>query len=76
MDEQEQAVALQIESSQFSCKLADDIIRKWKRARTNKERAKFIPKLEAMKGRMMLELRFIDKTIEENLDDEEEDRGF
>ena len=72
----EESVKIQIDSSQWICDEYDKLIKQYRRARTNKERAKFIPKLEAMKGRMMLELRFIDKTIEENLDDEEEDRGF
>lgn len=79
MDHEEKQVELQMESSQFACKQADEILRKWKRARTNKERAKLMPSMMSIKGRLQMEARFIDKMIDNTLDglgDEPEDRGF
>ena len=75
MDHEEQQVNLQIDSSVFACKQADEILKKWKRARTNKERAKLMPQMLSIKGRLQMESRFIDKIIDDTIGPED-DRGF
>lgn len=75
MDYEEQQAKLQIDSSVFVCKQADEILKKWKRARTNKERAKLMPQMLSIKGRLQMEGRFIDKIIDDTIGPED-DRGF
>ena len=75
----EETIALQLASSQFSCREADKIIAKYKQARTNKERAKIFPIMKSIAGRLQLESHFISEMIENECggaDNEEADRGF
>ncbi len=76
MDHEEQQTKLQLDSSQFACQQADEILKKWKRARTNKERSKLMPLMLSIKGRLQMEARFIDKMIDDTIDPQENDRGF
>jgi hypothetical protein len=65
----EETVKLQIKSSEWICGEVDKLLRQYRRARTNRERAKLLPQLESMKGRLMLESRTIEGFIDSILDE-------